>query len=226
MRKANKYDIVVMTTAITRPDLHSIVFPAAIKTLEGLSCKWLINIDQVQNKSITQTAKNLNNMLYGSGIDVEFLYTSEQGGTGNAFFNAVRNLMVHGKQYKPNLGYYWLEDDWLSIDDFKLIDVISGVDISSDKWCISLADRDHMSFNPSIWSIKTFNELGYSNITTIPPDTYNLNPEKTCCSVGSDRFESTRKLDVFYTYKLMKDIGRKWQQENINGKRTFQINKI
>ena len=101
--------------------------------------------------------------------------------------------------------------------------MFDNIDHTRENWYISLSNRDCISFNPGIWANDVFINIGYKKIINIPPATYKFNPERTCCNVGKDPYATRKSLDTFYSFNSMKDIGRQWQQENINGKRTFQI---
>ena len=218
-----EYDLVILTTAVTRPDLHSKVFPAMIDTLDGLHCKWIINIDEINGQNVEDTASNFKEIFAESDIDLEFLYTNEIGGKGQSFFNSVTNLMTHGVKYKPKIGFYWLEDDWQIIQNHKIKSLFDDIDFTSENWYITLANRDQLNFNPSIWSNDVFFNIGYKRIISVHPSTHNLNPERTCCYTGSDWAATRKNLNNFYVFNYFKDVGRSWQKEFTKGERTFRL---
>ena len=45
-----KYELVIMTTAINRPEMHSEIFPDILEWINPLKVKWFVNIDVVNNQ--------------------------------------------------------------------------------------------------------------------------------------------------------------------------------
>ena len=108
-----RYDFIVLTAAITRPNLHNLVFPVSFEFMRGLSIKWLINIDDVDNaSSIDETRENFSQLFADTAdIDVELLNSKD----GGCFFSAARRLSARALELLPycKTGVVWLEDDWL-----------------------------------------------------------------------------------------------------------------
>ena len=65
----NGYDIVVVTTAITRPEVHNKALPAVVELLKqyDLKVKWIFNIDKVADTeaSLEETKKNIETLKCG-----------------------------------------------------------------------------------------------------------------------------------------------------------------
>ncbi len=106
------YDFLILTTAITRPDLHQRILPATLQFIDGLAVKWLINVDDIDNEaSIAATVENFSTLFAGAdNIDAEFLYAEGK----SCFFSAARRLARHAHELLPQCrtGVLWLEDDW------------------------------------------------------------------------------------------------------------------
>ena len=193
-----------------------------IDTLDGLHCKWIINIDEINGQDVEDTAANFKEIFAESDIDLEFLYTNSLGGTFQSFFDSAQNLMIQGAKYKPKIGFYWLEDDWQVIQKHKIKSLFDYIDCTSENWYITLANRDKLSFNPGIWSNDVFINIGYKRIISVPPSTHKLNPERTCCFTGSDCMMTRTNLNNFYVLNYFKDVGRQWAKEFTKGKKTFR----
>ena len=107
------YDFIVLTAAITRPDLHDRVFPLYLRFMQGVSVKWLINLDEIAGTSTTdETIDNLDALLEDApNVDVEFLHAPGKG----CFFSASRRLAARAMELLPRTktGVLWLEDDWV-----------------------------------------------------------------------------------------------------------------
>ena len=53
-----EYDIIICTTAVNRSEFHNEIFKKYMKFLDGLKCKWIINIDKVVNEPLYVTINN------------------------------------------------------------------------------------------------------------------------------------------------------------------------
>lgn len=106
------YDFIILTAAVTRPELHQQIFPRNLQFVDGLSIKWLINVDDINNTySVEETIEQFKSIFAGSkNIDIEFLYAQEKG----CFFSAARRLAIrtHELLGQCKTGIIWLEDDW------------------------------------------------------------------------------------------------------------------
>jgi len=106
------YDFIILTTAVTRPDLHKRIFSRNLQFVEGMSVKWLINIDYINNEhTVSDTIKNFKSLfLNASNIDAEFFCTDG----ASCFFSAAKRLALRAQELLPECktGVLWLEDDW------------------------------------------------------------------------------------------------------------------
>jgi hypothetical protein len=102
--------IIIITTAISRMDMHNVTFPAYKKFVgNSYDVKWFINIDTPSycKDDPNDTENNLRNML--SKYDV-FIYRTKIPN----FFNAAKSLLVASEKYlTDNCCVLWLEDDWI-----------------------------------------------------------------------------------------------------------------
>lgn len=94
--------LLILTTAINRPEIHSLTFPKMISNL-NVDYKWLVNIDNyMKSPSIEETINNL-------PINCE-IYISENP----CFYSAVKKLYLQAEKYLNTETFIlWLEDDWL-----------------------------------------------------------------------------------------------------------------
>lgn len=221
-QNSNQYDLTILTTATSRPDLHSISFAKIENFLSGYTCKWVIRVDQLNNQDISGTIQNLYRLLDKDNIDLEII-SSERTASRISWFKSVKWCINKGFEFKPKYGYLWLEDDWGIRTDKPLKDTIHNIleNIKPNQY-ISLANRNkELNFNPCIWSNNLFKKYMYEkiNLAEMPPNGGNA---ERACVYHNQRPESTkdidyRSIDIFY------DIGRAWAQNNIKGKRTFHL---
>lgn len=106
------YDYVILTAAITRPDLHSQLVPGFLEFIGTASVKWLVNVDRVQTvPSVEETIDAFQRSIAAaSNVDLEFLPAAG----GGCFFSAARRLALRAHELMPlcRTGVVWLEDDW------------------------------------------------------------------------------------------------------------------
>jgi hypothetical protein len=214
------HDLVILTTAIDRPELHSKVFPATLDYLKGLKCKWFITINNINNK-VEETKENFRSIL--SDYDVTFT-TYETGGTKMDFMRSCEQLSKYGHEMQPSIGYFWFEDDWMVSPEHKLKTDINQL-FKQESCHISLANRTELSFNPGIWSKDLFEKLIYTNLSNAYTLPYYgsqkvLNPERVCTYLVN----KTRKIVKHY-HKISRyhDVGRSWQTNNLKGARTWNL---
>jgi len=213
-------DIVIMTTAIDRPDLHSKIFESYIQYIANVNVQWIITINNVLN-SVAETEANFKNMLSDYNVHIK---TFETGGTKKDWFNSVKYCIDKAHELNPNIGYLFLEDDWVyNESDVLSNDMLLVADANSH---ISLANRDAVSFNPAIWGTGAFQSLMHFPINNLDlglgsryKDGNSTNPERICCPHP----ESTKFIKNLKTVNRFKDVGRSWQDNSIKV-RTFNIN--
>jgi len=128
--------ILIGTTAINRPPLHSDVLPDWIKwirQLKGYEMRWFVNVDMVEKLpySLEETQENLRGIAGTMGL--EFL-----GGEKGNFLKACRRVAKRIEEYvrerklrEEDVMVFWLEDDWklnlgLTIPLRRVIDLYMG----------------------------------------------------------------------------------------------------
>ncbi len=103
-------DIIIITTAICRIDIHNQSFNSYKNFLtKDYNIKWFINIDRPSycKDSATETEENLRKILSQYEL---FIYHSEKPN----FFMAVKKMLLASRQYiTDNTCLLWLEDDWI-----------------------------------------------------------------------------------------------------------------
>ena len=223
----SNYDFVVLTTACSRSSLHNDVLTEIPKFLSGYKCKWIIRVDQINDEKAIDTVNNLKQILSADNIDLE-THSSERTAGRISWFKSVKWCINEGFKYKPRYGYIWLEDDWkLSVTE-NLKEILDYVETQpgqkdliekNSNFYISLAQRNVLNFNPSIWSNDLYEKYMYEKINNeIMPDNGG-NAERACVYKGETPEPVNGinfvQLDVFY------DVGRDWASDNIKGKRTF-----
>ena len=154
------YELVILTTAIDRPELHSAILPNTLKYIEGLKCKWFITINNINNR-VNETKENFELLLKDYDLTID---TYDTGGTKMDFMHSCERLNNYAKSCDPSIGYFWLEDDWLINSDKMLASDIKKL-FKNNLCHISLANRNELSFNPGIWSKDLFEHVIYNNFS-------------------------------------------------------------
>jgi hypothetical protein len=214
-------DIVICTTAVTRPDLHTKVFPGYLKFIGDLNVQWYLNIDQLPNSPfVSETIDNLKPLFINSPNIKLHLTSNNKGGDRSTFFYSAQKLINKVSSLSPKYGVLWLEDDWEYTGKYLLKDILPQ---NFDK-CeyVQLVSRNkEVSFNPGIINPTLFKYF-ISNINNINHGHYGTNPERTCVS-------PKEKMDLLvkshhYIKPCFVDAGREWQK-NKKIFRTFDISK-
>ena len=182
------YDYLILTAAITRPDLHAELFRRHLMLIGDASVKWLVNIDDVGNGyTAAETAAQLQRLLDVPNVDLEVLHEPGPG----CFFRASRRLARRAGELldQCHTGVIWLEDDWALQDRGPGAELLTALRLRLSKnrlggrlqrcpgdlltkqralsaherrygprWYVSLVPRSRVSFNPGIWSRALFQE--------------------------------------------------------------------
>ena len=224
MTKNLNHDIVILTTSVTRPELHSSVFSNIDKFLDGYNCKWIISIDKVLGGSLKETKDNFNKILDYDNIDLTIRDHSNEA-SRMSWYKSVKYCINEGYKYNPSFGYLWLEDDWTSNFDKSLKQHISSINNLSDKnFFISLVNRDNeLNFNPSIWSVDLYEKYMLSKINSAKPDETGGNAERFVVYTRDNKGPEPMENINSYGLPLFRDVGRNWSSKQMHGRRTFHI---
>ena len=215
-----KYDLVILTTACSRSELHNISFKDIKKFLSGYKCKWIIRIDQIKDETAEVTSKNFKKILSADNIDLE-VHISERNASRISWFKSVKFIINKGYEYKPKIGYFWLEDDWGQLNDTPLQELINKTNFSSNSF-LSLANRKgELNFNPSIWSYDLYSHYMHYKINhEIMPD--NGGNAERACVYNNQKPEPCEHINMI-KLSVFQDIGRNWASKEISGQRTFNL---
>ena len=211
------YDVVVLTTAITRPEVHNKSIPNVVKLLKeyGLKVKWIFNIDKVPDTdaSLEDTKKNLEKIC--EGIDLEFIM-NEKG----CFYNAVKNLTFKAEKYLDDLrcGVLYLEDDWELTSPERFRQVLCSAE--SDLH-IAMSNPNYVSFRPSLWGKDVFREIFVNTFKNYVTDTPNkLDPELIVCDTDDARAINKKFIMMwegdFGVSWIVNKVKTKWNKCNGN----------
>lgn len=117
----NKKEIIIGTTSINRPTLHSDNIPGWYEWINSVdkniyNLKWFINIDWIEKlvSTIEETKKNYKNIIK----DIPITFLESETGKGN-FLQACKRVSSNIEQYVKENNFnssdviiIWLEDDW------------------------------------------------------------------------------------------------------------------
>lgn len=249
--KEKNYDLIIATTATTRPDLHSLTFKKYCDFLQGLDCLWLVGIDYLDlgpgSPTPEVTKINLENIMneYSNiehNITINLKKNGDyRGGCRAAFYRNALDLTSACVKlsHQARWGVFWLEDDWELEIDRSLVDILKDHPLEEKDYLQLVLRRQGepgaknilVSYNPGIFGTKLFKDLCYAGIsrkdTRWRKDV--VNPE----SAATWRKESHwcyPKVDGppvkprhHYVVNSFKDLGREWQNINSAGRRTFLL---
>lgn len=238
--EAQVYDYIILTAAITRPDLHSRVFPDHLRTIGGARVMWLINVDDVgTGHSIDETIANIRRLIAAPNVDVEFLRAEDRG----CFFQAARRLVLRAGELlsQCRTGVVWLEDDWtlakrtpsqdaLTWLRYRIVRNPTGKSLRrcpgtlSEKqpmldamttqqdpiWFVTLVSRNLVSFNPGIWSKALFTRALLRTMQRRPADA--VDDPETLCADPWNQGETFKRLTLLLD-PAYQDAGRQWSAE-------------
>lgn len=211
-------DIVILTTAVDRPELHTTIFENYVSYIGNYNVRWVITINNISNQ-VEQTKRNLYRILDKYNVHIK---TYDTGGSKLDWYDSVKYCINHAYELKPNIGYFWLEDDWLVNHGTLAEDVRLLTHMNCH---ISLANRTAVSFNPALWDNVAFKHLMYEAINNPADvlgkryvDDINTNPERICCPFP----EATNFVNKLITVNRFTDAGRDWQNKNVKT-RTFNL---
>ena len=233
----NAPKIIIMTTAIDRPELHSKVFPSYLKYIEGLDYEWIITINTIFGKA-SDTVNYFKDIIPESRLHIKIF---ETGGTLKHHWDSAKYVINTARQMADERSMlFYFEDDWILIDDkYSLVEDI-GI-INDDKIYVGLVKREYdinvISFNPSLWTYTAFGlphsfinnpEISYEyqcnrkSFITEAGELYS-NPERVCCP-RDNNFPIDNYVEKIEILKRFKDVGRDWQNKTIKC-RTFAYKK-
>ena len=101
MIKNLNHDIVILTTSVTRPELHSAVFNNIDNFLNGYNCKWIISIDKVLGGSFKETTDNFYKILDYDNIDLTIRDYSNEA-SRMSWYESVKYCINEGYKYNPS----------------------------------------------------------------------------------------------------------------------------
>lgn len=216
--------ILILTTAINRPDLHKATFRALRKILKGGDHKifWLINIDRIDylDATIEQTEKNIRR-IFKNFDNIKFKFFHNDSGKGR-FNSAVRTLVKNAKKHigKVDCVLYFEDDYWAKIEkaeDFEKELKKSLSNMSGEDWIINLTVKNlsnkanYASFQPQLWSRKMFKSF---------IKVYMKNKDREICpewllSRELFKYKNLPEFEISGIYLFSGSrVGRQWLKEN------------
>ena len=93
-------DIVILTTAVDRPELHTSIFENYIRYIGDYNIHWVITINNISNQ-VEQTEHNLRSILGKYDVHIK---TFETGGSRLDWYNSVKYCINYAYELKPNVG--------------------------------------------------------------------------------------------------------------------------
>ena len=109
------YDLLILTTAINRPEIHKKTLLPIVQLLKkhNIHTKWIINLDIIDKfDNIDKSTKFFSKISYWP-INIELIVNKEP-----CFFKAVRRLTTESLNYiNITKCVLYLEDDWKLLEN-------------------------------------------------------------------------------------------------------------
>jgi len=219
-----KMDLIILTTAICRPEVHIKTFPPLIEAIQRSNkinhVYHLINIDNVMGiRKINpiETREHFES-LFRNSSKIERMYSI---GDQPCFLKAVKvlatgvnNLLAtnYSSNFEKKVGILLFEDDWSAKNPIDFDNILEHFNeniyiLLSDK---KLASHLAYQFHPSLWSRNLFKEI---YINSILNNQIILDPERVV-KFGAKKLRSLGLKHDFYQFRIFKDVGRKWIKQN------------
>ena len=223
----NFYDLIISTTAVNRPDLHTKTFVDYCSFMEGLSCLWLINIDCIAGGStLLEAENNLKNILSRwNNISVVFSSINEDGGQ-ESFYRSAQFLTNESVKIQSKYGVFWLEDDWGKSSDYKLKGILEQTNFSDMDYLALAIGQTSISGNPGIYGHKLLKEHVQPRINDESCHHYMHNPERAITMWKHSESDKPNPIipenygGKTYALPCFFDVGRPWAEQNV---KEFQI---
>ena len=212
----DKNELIIVTTAITRPELHKISFSNYAKNIpKDIPILWIINVDYVHiNNSknlnklqvINETIDNIKSYFTDHDIRFKFSY-SIKGHFNKAMRTVVKTTFESiSKTTKYILN---LEDDWFVENNFDLKSLMyKSFDIFRLNRILKRKNYS-ISFQPIL--LKPFVWYLVFYVSFLKNDDLNIDPEKICQKNKDfiDKYMFSYNSDLYF-----KDIGRDFLNSN------------
>jgi hypothetical protein len=202
------YDLIILTTAIDRPDLHNQTLRPFFDMLEkqGIDHKWIVNLDSPFNKreAALNNLKTFNYSYHGHDIHMS---------NKACFYSAAKHVITAAYDDLVDLDGYvmWLEDDWDLLVPFNMRELID-----SDYEYIGFHFHHffEFSFNPTIWSqdffVKNVYEPFASSEESIDPEQLLINHHKKTRAEDPSHLKNVNRINFNGVFE---DAGRKWGEQ-------------
>ena len=211
-------ELIIGTTAITRPELHNISFSNYAKFIpKDIPIKWIINVDYVnfnneikdKNISITDTIENIKKFFKNHNIQFIFI-SSIQGNFNKAVRTVVNNIFENISKSTKYILY--LEDDWFIENDIDFKQLINNAyDVYRLNRKETKINNSSISFQPSllkpfVWYLVFYVSLQKNN-------DFMKDPEKICQKNNNfiEKYNITYNAEFYFI-----DIGRNFLDNNSN----------
>lgn len=182
-------DIVILTTAINRPELHSKPVNDLIRLLEGkYNLHWIINIDYIGklNHNRADTIENYNRLI-GDNAKVYFTVQAEAPNFLNAALTVCKKALELTRTIGLNTDttkYMWLEDDWVLSRDKVFVhersilhEVLGAMQRNSMLYLAGRLNNGIGTFRPKIMGYDFFYKYHF---TPLSMNTRIKDPERVC----------------------------------------------
>ena len=200
-------EVLVCSTCICRPDVHSVCFERLFATLQGCSVHFVINIDAVNGKSaVTQdeTKSHLENMITTKGYSCEFTTPSTP-----CFLTATHTVLSRASELlKPHMGLVWFEDDKYFRITPAIKDLLRRKDFPNEVHHFWKRAPKCPTFHPCLWGYNA--AFGY--LFEAFKENDKRDPEVKMMAFWRDRGGKGVSLQHYPGYT--RDIGKRWQEEN------------
>ena len=181
------YELIIVTTAITRPQLHKKSFSNYAKMIpKDIKIGWVINVDYVniynieedKEEKIKKTIDNIKNIF--KEHNVTFYFSSSINGNFNKAVRCIvkKTVNIISKDTKKIL---YLEDDWYFIKSFNFKNNLNNNVDATTLTC--QIHKKIICFQPSICSPFIWYDIFFNSLKN--NESYNIDPEFICQKTNS-----------------------------------------
>lgn len=199
------YDLIILTTAIDRPELHSKTLKPFLDDLkkQNISFLWIVNLDVVSGN----LKSSLDN-FYDFEVDNMSFHVSESPCFKKASEYVIKSCKVHLDDLKDGGKVFWLEDDW----DYNIkFDIKKLIYTNYEYIGFHFHHLFEFSLNPTMWSKDFFSNNVYQpfkeNQELVDPEKLLIDYHKSRKIIDHNHFKSVNKIAFNGVFK---DAGRKW----------------
>lgn len=195
------FKLIFLTTAITRGDLHSNsignFYKRTLSYFENYELFHVINIDfpkKLRDKFSIQETKNLLEKIIPEKVKIVFTEKYEEDPSFAKAYSCVIKTMLDNNLLDEDSYVWWLEDDWMYINDYNFIPLLNFLDTNTNT-ALSITDKAPLC---SLRGGPIMNSLFFKTFFDLSKNTGKFDPEvKIGRNIRMNRSVSVYEKDFY-----------------------------